>query len=51
MGLMNNGRGNLVITNHVLRYSYYKSNKLDGLVDYVEVGIPSRYNECAIIRK
>ncbi|RYG74907.1 pilus assembly protein PilM [Lentibacillus lipolyticus] len=40
MKLLKRGRVNIVITNHVLRYSYHKTPSLDGLVTYGEVELP-----------
>ncbi|WP_249870874.1 type IV pilus biogenesis protein PilM [Oceanobacillus saliphilus] len=40
MGLMNNGRVNIVITNHVLRYSYHKNNSVVGRLVHGEVEFP-----------
>ncbi|WP_067727544.1 type IV pilus biogenesis protein PilM [Oceanobacillus damuensis] len=40
MGLMNNGRVNIVITNQVLRYSYHKNNNVVGMVVHGEVEFP-----------
>ncbi|WP_010099164.1 type IV pilus biogenesis protein PilM [Ornithinibacillus scapharcae] len=40
MGLLKNGRVNIVITNHVLRYSYHKHATLESLVDKGEVDLP-----------
>ncbi|MFC4022543.1 type IV pilus biogenesis protein PilM [Oceanobacillus longus] len=40
MGIMNNGRVNMVITNQVLRYSYHKHNNVVGMVIHGEVELP-----------
>lgn len=40
MGIMNNGRVNMVITNKVLRYSYHKNNTVVGMVIHGEVELP-----------
>ncbi|WP_106496919.1 type IV pilus biogenesis protein PilM [Lentibacillus sp. Marseille-P4043] len=41
MGLMNNGRVNMVITNHSLRYTFHKNASSSGLVTYGEVELPN----------
>ncbi|WP_087971908.1 type IV pilus biogenesis protein PilM [Oceanobacillus rekensis] len=40
MGIMNNGRVNMVITNKILRYSYHKNNTVVGMVIHGEVELP-----------
>ncbi|WP_010651150.1 type IV pilus biogenesis protein PilM [Oceanobacillus massiliensis] len=40
MGLMKSGRVNIVITNHVLRYSYHKNNTVAGMTVHGEVELP-----------
>lgn len=40
MGFMSNGRVNIVITNRKLRYTYHKSNKMEGLQKHGELELP-----------
>ncbi|AVQ99625.1 pilus assembly protein PilM [Oceanobacillus iheyensis] len=40
MGFMSNGRVNIVITNRKLRYTYHKSNKMEGLQEHGELELP-----------
>src|SRR3954449_4407589 len=40
MGIINNGRVNMVITNKVLRYSYHKNNTVVGMIIHGEVELP-----------
>jgi type IV pilus assembly protein PilM len=40
MGVMNKDRVNIVITNHVLRYSYHKNASFDRVIDQGEIPLP-----------
>ncbi|WP_164668377.1 type IV pilus biogenesis protein PilM [Virgibacillus doumboii] len=40
MGIMNNGKVSIVVTNLVLRYTYHKSSSIDDPVAYGEVDLP-----------
>ncbi|MYL44800.1 pilus assembly protein PilM [Virgibacillus halodenitrificans] len=40
MGLLTNDRVNIVITNYLLRYSYYRMPAADSLVSYGEIELP-----------